>query len=60
MYSFHNIFVFIVWNQSLTAPMILSGVGKHIKYKNYALINKVSVSVFYFCKNSREPHHFFA
>lgn len=40
-----------MWNHSLMAPVILSKVGKHIKYKKYALINKVSVSVFYFCRS---------
>lgn len=54
MYSSHNIFVFIMWNQSLTAPVILSGVGKHIKYKKYTLINKVSAFVFYFSVKTTE------
>lgn len=41
-------------NQSLTAPVILSGVGKHIKYKKYTLVNKVFAFVFYFSVKNTE------
>lgn len=54
MYSSHSIFVFIMWNQSLTALVILSGVGKHIKYKKYTLNNKAVGSGFYFSVKATE------
>lgn len=42
-----------MWNQSLAAPVTLSGVGKHMKYKKYTLIIKVAASVFYFSVKNR-------
>lgn len=54
MYSSCSIFVFIMWNRSLPAPVILSGLGKHRENTKYTLMNKVSVSVFHFSVKNRK------